>query len=101
MSLTHLSDTASGTIGSFGSFCSSLQCSITAQVFWGSLSPSFQAALGAPQGIDVAAIGWDRGTGAVTSVDISITPIPEPSSLALFGTGLIGIAGLIRRKLGA
>lgn len=101
MSLTHMSDTLSGTFSGFGSFCSSLQCAITASVFWDSLSPSVQAALGAPQGIDVATIGWDRATGAVTSVDISITPIPEPSSLALFGTGLIGIAGLIRRKLGA
>jgi len=27
------------------------------------------------------------------------TPIPEPSTLALFGTGIIGLAGLIRRKL--
>jgi hypothetical protein len=29
----------------------------------------------------------------------SITPVPEPGTLALFGTGLIGIAGLVRRKL--
>lgn len=29
----------------------------------------------------------------------SITPVPEPGTLALFGTGLISIAGLIRRKL--
>jgi len=27
------------------------------------------------------------------------TPIPEPGTLALFGTGIIGLAGLIRRKL--
>jgi hypothetical protein len=94
-------DTLSGTFSSFGSFCGSVECSITVSVFWDTLSASVAAALGAPQGIDLAHIGWNRDTGAVTSVDISITPIPEPSSLALFGTGLIGIAGLIRRKLGA
>ena len=27
------------------------------------------------------------------------TPIPEPGTLALFGTGILGLAGVIRRKL--
>ena len=34
--------------------------------------------------------------GALQFID---TSVPEPSSLALFGTGLIGVAGVIRRKL--
>jgi len=33
------------------------------------------------------------------SPDVNLTLVPEPGSMVLFGTGLLGLAGLVRRKL--
>jgi PEP-CTERM motif len=31
--------------------------------------------------------------------DLAVSPAPEPASLALLGTGMLGLAGMVRRKL--
>lgn len=44
-------------------------------------------------------IGGQVGTTSVSSNPNCGTPIPEPGTLALFGTGMLGLAGVIRRRL--
>jgi PEP-CTERM motif len=53
-------------------------------------------------GSEYAVIGAPKGLALPEVATIGITknsPVPEPSSLALFGTGILGIAGAMRLKL--
>jgi PEP-CTERM motif len=38
------------------------------------------------------------GGGKVSGMTSAASAVPEPSTLGLFGTGLVGVAGLLRRK---
>ena len=43
--------------------------------------------------------GFFNGSTDIASGDTSIEVVPEPGTLGLLGTGLIGVAGIFRRKL--
>ncbi len=98
--ITDGTETLVGTITSLSGSAGSTTANLNIIANWDlSLAPSVAAQLGTPSGLDNANITILTNTNnQVTDVSITITPTPEPTTMILFGSGLLAGAGLLRRK---
>jgi PEP-CTERM motif len=71
-------------------------------VFWDENSGASQASESAVGSIPSEAftvLGSTSTTTTSTTTTSTTTSVPEPSSIMLFGSGILGLAGVLRRKL--
>ena len=96
-----------GTINSFtvvvGAFGAPNRLDIYLDVTWSNLPTAIQTALGTVGGLSPSALVVTafRTTTSYQSEEVSvvISPTPEPTTMVLFGSGLLICAGLLKRKL--
>ena len=85
-----------------GSYWLNLNNATSAQgnpVYWDENSGKSQASESALGTIPSEAFDINGGTTTTSSSTTSTGTVPEPSSIMLFGSGILGLAGVLRRKL--
>ncbi|MFI5116687.1 MAG: PEP-CTERM sorting domain-containing protein [Terriglobales bacterium] len=75
-----------------GNACTTSGCSVSTPIYWDENSG--------------ASTAYENTLGSIPSESFTISgsggtvgPTPEPSSIMLFGSGILGLAGVLRRKL--
>jgi hypothetical protein len=81
-----------GHIMSFSSATGGTTTTVNFVVDWPTLPPAVQAQLGTPTGLDAGFVIALTTTGAAQSVDVLITPTPEPPSFFLWMGGIVLVA---------
>jgi hypothetical protein len=87
-----------GKIVSFASSFGGSSADFSLVADWPTLPAAVQKQLGTPTGMDSGFVIYLTSTGTAQSVDVLITPTPEPASMLLLGSGLLAIGGLLRRR---
>ena len=100
ITITAGTETLTGTITSVTGSAGQTTANINVIATWDlTNAPSVATQLGTPTGFDNASITIQtNASNKVTDVSITITPTPEPTTMILFGSGLLAGAGFLRRK---
>ncbi len=78
--------------------CTTSGCSVTQPIYWDENSGVGCTSSGCPS------VAYENTLGSIPSESFTLTgttsgTTPEPSSIILFGSGILGVVGVLRRKL--